>query len=163
MSPVFDVATRLILVKTKGPAELKRQEVVLSPNQPSALVRQLVDLGIKRLICGAISQEFQLLLEAAGIRVTAHVCGEVESVLAADRAGTMHQPEFVMPGCCRHRQGKKLHPCGCQQRRASHPSLLSPSLPKSKPTANPRPRQYQQTLTKHVYQPRASNENRHSS
>ena len=103
VSPVFDVASRLLMVRLKGDAELERREVVLFENQPGGIVRSLTELGIKVLICGGISQGLQAALEQVGIRVLPQICGELDSVIAAYRLGTLGQPEFAMPGCCGHR------------------------------------------------------------
>jgi predicted Fe-Mo cluster-binding NifX family protein len=105
VSPVFDVAARLVLVSLKGEAELERKDVVLFEKQPGGVVRSLGELGIQVLICGAISQGLQRALEQAGLRVVPRICGEIESVIAAFREGTLGQPEFMMPGCC-GRRGK---------------------------------------------------------
>lgn len=91
------------MVRLKGDAELERREVVLFENQPGGIVRSLTELGIKVLICGGISQGLQAALEQVGIRVLPQICGELDSVIAAYRLGTLGQPEFAMPGCCGHR------------------------------------------------------------
>jgi predicted Fe-Mo cluster-binding NifX family protein len=103
VSPVFDVAARLVLVRLKGGAEMERRDVVLFEMQPDGIVRSLRELGIDVLICGAISQELQRALELAAIQVVSHICGELEAVITAFRAGTLRQPEFAMPGCCGRR------------------------------------------------------------
>ena len=100
VSPVFDVAARLTLVRLAGEAELERKEAVLFEKQPDGIVRSLGELGIQVLICGAISQGLQVALEQVGIRVVAQICGELDSVIGAYRRGTLGQPEFAMPGCC---------------------------------------------------------------
>ena len=100
VSPVFDVAARLVVVRLKGDAEVERREVVLFEKQPHGIVRGLRELGIRVLICGAISQGLLTALETGGIRVVPRVCGGLDSVIAAFRSGTLTQPEFAMPGCC---------------------------------------------------------------
>lgn len=99
VSPVFDVATRLVLVQLEGRTELERREVVLCEERPDGIVRGLGELGIEVLVCGAISQGLKTALESAGIRVVAQVCGGVEAVVAAYRAERLNRPEFAMPGC----------------------------------------------------------------
>jgi predicted Fe-Mo cluster-binding NifX family protein len=103
VSPVFDVAARLVLVRLKGEAELERKDVVLFEKQSGGIVRSLGELGIQVLICGAISQGLQIALEKVGIRVMPQICGGIESVIDAYRRGTLGQPEFAMPGCCGRR------------------------------------------------------------
>ena len=103
VSPVFDVAARLLLVRLKGETELERKDIVLFEKQPDGIVRSLGELGIQVLVCGAISQGLQLALEQAGIRVLPQICGRLDSVIAAYRRGALGQPEFAMPGCCGRR------------------------------------------------------------
>jgi len=103
VSPVFDVAARLVLIRLKGEAEVERKEVVLFEKQPEGIARSLGELGIQVLICGGISRGLLAALEQARIRVVPHICGELDSVIAAFHRGTLTQPEFVMPGCCGRR------------------------------------------------------------
>ena len=117
VSPVFDVAARLVLVRLKGQAELERKQVVLFEKQPDGIVRSLGELGIQVLICGAISQGLQLALEQAGIRVVSHICGELEPVIGAFRTGTLGHPEFAMPGCCGRRWGSGRRGARCRRGR----------------------------------------------
>ena len=125
VSPVFDVAARLVLVRLKGEAELERKEVVLFEKQPDGIVRSLGELGIQVLICGAISQGLQVALEHAGIRVLAQICGGLDSVIAAYRRGTLGQPEFTMPGCCGRRWEAERGAGRC--RKDSNTSRSSPA------------------------------------
>ena len=99
------MAARLTLVHLKGEAELERKEAVLFEKQPDQIVRCLVQIGVDVLICGAISQTLQLMLEKAGIKVVAHICGEINAVIAAYRSGGLNRPEFIMPGCRDQRLG----------------------------------------------------------
>ena len=125
VSPVFDVAARLVLVRLKGEAELERRDVVLFEKQPDGIVRSLGELGIQVLICGAISQGLQVALEQAGIRVLAQICGGLDSVIAAYRRGTLGQPEFTMPGCCGRRWEAERGAGRC--RKDSNTSRSSPA------------------------------------
>jgi predicted Fe-Mo cluster-binding NifX family protein len=100
VSPVFDVAARLVLVRIRGNAEAERREVVLHDKHSEGIVRTLRELGARIVICGAISQGLQVGLEHAGIRVVPQVCGGLDRVIDAFRGGTLAQPEFAMPGCC---------------------------------------------------------------
>jgi predicted Fe-Mo cluster-binding NifX family protein len=105
VSPVFDVAARLLLVRLKGEIELERKDIVLFEKLTDGIVRDLKELGIKVLICGGISQGLQVALEHARIRVLSQVCGEVEAVISAYRQGKLNNAEFIMPGCCGRRWG----------------------------------------------------------
>ena len=99
VSPVFDVAARLLLVQLQGETELERREVVLFETGREGVARQVSELGIQVLICGAISQQLQSELEQMGIRVVAQVCGEIDSIISAYKTGKLKRREFIMPGC----------------------------------------------------------------
>jgi predicted Fe-Mo cluster-binding NifX family protein len=103
VSPVFDVAARLVVVRLRGQVEVERKEVVLFEKQAEGIARTLRELGITLVICGAISQGLRIVLEHAGIRVVAHICGRLDCVIAAFRDGSLAQREFQMPGCCGRR------------------------------------------------------------
>lgn len=107
VSPLFDVAARLTVVRMRGHAELDRREVTLAEAQPAGIARILTELGVDVLICGAISQLLQAALVHAGIRVVPQICGGVEAVVHAYRTGTLEAPEFQMPGCCGRRWNRK--------------------------------------------------------
>jgi len=103
VSPVFDVAARLLVVDLKNSSEPKSREVVLFEHTSEGIVRNLHELKIKVLICGAISVGLKQALQQVGIRVVAEVCGDIEGVLAAYLSGQLCSPEFKMPGCCGRR------------------------------------------------------------
>jgi len=126
VSPVFDVASRLLVVQVRGSTETERREVVLIAQEGDSIVRDLKAAGVKTLICGAISQELCRRLENAGIRVVSQICGEIDAVLAAHRTGTLNTADFLMPGCCRHLSGmdrRRRRHCG---RRAARHSYSRP-------------------------------------
>ena len=110
VSPVFDVAGQVLLVEADGAGEPSRREETLADEEPERRAERLAELGVTTLVCGAISQPLQALLDARGIEVVPRVCGEVEEVLAAFLAGELRADRFAMPGCCgraqRGRQGR---------------------------------------------------------
>lgn len=112
VSPVFDVASRLTVVRVQGRVELERREVTLFEAQPDGITRSMVELGVEVLICGAVSQMLARMLARAGVRVVAQVCGEVEAVLQAFLSRTLDAPEFALPGCFRPPAGRGAHPRG---------------------------------------------------
>lgn len=126
VSPVFDVAARLLVVHCQGTAELERKDVVLFEKEPGRIVHSLGELGVNVLICGGISQGLQVALEHVGIGVVAQICGEIEPVLAAYRAGKLPGPEFLMPGCCGQLWGALDGKTRCRRGKASRRALLEP-------------------------------------
>ena len=104
ISPVFDVARRLLLVDVDGNAEVGRSEVELEEMRMVARTARLTSLGVQVLVCGAISMPFEAMLTSAGVRVLPQVCGSVDDVLRAYLAGQLAGDAFLMPGCCGRRR-----------------------------------------------------------
>ena len=104
VSPVFDVASKVLLVDIEGERELQRQEHLLSPTDPWARAQAVRDTGAKVLICGAISRPLQAALCSAEIQLIGNICGPIDEVLAAFREGRLDGTVFLMPGCCRRRR-----------------------------------------------------------
>ena len=113
VSPVFDVARRLLLVDVAGRAEVSRTVASLEDTQLVLRAKCLADLGVNTLICWAISAQLQSMLTSIDVRVIPHACGPVEDVLRAFLAGRLGDDAFLMPGCCARRQRiRRRHRCG---------------------------------------------------
>ena len=114
VSPVFDVAKRLVVVKLEGDREVSREEAVIEETPLAARAKRVGELGVNVLICGAISMPLEAILVSAGVRVIPHTCGTVEEVIQAFASGQLTDETFLMPGCCgrrgrfrgRHRGGR---------------------------------------------------------
>lgn len=104
VSPVLDVAGRLLLVDVVDGQEFNRQEAALPETPAVARVQQFLDLGVEQLICGGVSAELEGMLTHAGISVTSLVCGDLEDVLGAWLGGRLGDERYLMPGCCRRRR-----------------------------------------------------------
>jgi predicted Fe-Mo cluster-binding NifX family protein len=104
ISPVFDEASRLLVVHISNGTEICRQEESLLPHNPFERAQVLPKLGVDLLICGMVSQMQQAALDAAGIRIIPHICGTMEDVIAAYLDGRLENGAMRMPGCgCRKR------------------------------------------------------------
>jgi predicted Fe-Mo cluster-binding NifX family protein len=99
VSPVFDTASRLLVLDAGKTGETSRFEVFLDEQTCSRKCSRIQALGVEVLICGAISRYFQGILTATGVRVIPWVCGVVSEVVAAYMDGTLSQPKYLMPGC----------------------------------------------------------------
>ena len=99
VSPVFDVARRLLVVQLGGGEGQSREDTEISEMFPAARVRRICELGVDVLICGAISGPLEGMLAASGVQVIPQICGAVDEVLAAFRSGKLTQATFLMPGC----------------------------------------------------------------
>ncbi|MCK4341845.1 MAG: NifB/NifX family molybdenum-iron cluster-binding protein [Phycisphaerae bacterium] len=104
ISPVFDVARRLLVVDVERDAEIGRSEVDLEETRLAARASRVTALGVHVLICGAISWPLEAMLTSAGIRLIPQICGPVEDVLRAFLAGQLPDEAFLMPGCCGRRR-----------------------------------------------------------
>lgn len=104
VSPVLDVAGRFLLVELDEGREISRLDGSLAASGPLERAREFQQSGAQVLICGAVSRPLELALDAAGIQVIPHTCGQVEEVLAAFISGQLNQGAFLMPGCCGRRR-----------------------------------------------------------
>jgi predicted Fe-Mo cluster-binding NifX family protein len=118
VSPVFDSATRVVLVDVADGEGSARTDLPLTATDPALRVRELSAGGTDVVICGAISWPMESVLSSAGIQVIAQICGYVEEVLRAYLEGRLADPAFRMPGCCGRRrrfQGRRRHGRGRQE------------------------------------------------
>jgi predicted Fe-Mo cluster-binding NifX family protein len=100
VSPVFDVANRLLTTDIIGDDETSRSEFTLDEQEPARRAQRLVQLGVDVLICGAISEALETMLTAGGVQVVARICGPAEEVLQAFVSGRLAGDAYLMPGCC---------------------------------------------------------------
>lgn len=112
VSPVFDVARRLLVANVGGDAEVGREEVAIEETGLMARATRVTQLGVDVLICGAISVPLEEMLASAGVRVIPYVCGPVEDVLGAFVSGRLADGAFLMPGRC---WGPRHSPAGTRQ------------------------------------------------
>ena len=99
ISPVFDVCREaLVLTIENGVIAARSREVVEASND-AAKVRRLEVLGIRTLICGAISEPLRRELGTRGVNVIGFVAGDVEEIVRAYLADELPDPKLSMPGC----------------------------------------------------------------
>ncbi len=99
VSPVFDTASRLLVVEAGDEGEYSRFEADISEHFLPSKVMRLTGLGVDTLICGAISRPLAHMMTTAGIRLIPWISGQVEDVLKAFLSGTIFDLRFMMPGC----------------------------------------------------------------
>jgi predicted Fe-Mo cluster-binding NifX family protein len=104
VSPVLDVAKRLIVVDIEDGVESRRAEASIDDPDIAVRTRWIKGLGVEFLICGAVSWPFEAMLTAAGVQVAPQICGSVEEVLQAYLVGRLADEAFLMPGCCGRRR-----------------------------------------------------------
>lgn len=104
VSPVFDEASRILLVDVSGKRVQQRREEPLLTKDPFQRAHLLPQIGVDLVICGMISQTQQTALASAGIRIIPHICGPMEEVIAAFLDGRLEDGPLLMPGCGKRRR-----------------------------------------------------------
>lgn len=108
ISPVFDVSDTICLVEVDSNREQRRWNVTLLSHNLILRVKEISSMGVKVLICGAVSRVLQVALAGAGINVIGFICGNLESVLEAFLQGQLMNGRFSMPGCFGQQQRLRL-------------------------------------------------------
>jgi len=98
VSNAFDFARRLLVVDYEADHEVARVEVALQEDPPIGRAHRLGALGVRLLICGAISRPLAAYLVRAGIDVMPFVSGPIPEVLDGFRRGDLDSARFLMPG-----------------------------------------------------------------
>jgi predicted Fe-Mo cluster-binding NifX family protein len=102
ISPVFDTATRLLVLDIAQGVEQGRYPVdVAQASFPTQRARRLAELEVNVLICGAISRPLAELVSTAGIILIPWVSGPLDEVLQAYLTARLSDPRWHMPGCGR--------------------------------------------------------------
>ena len=107
VSPVFDAASRLLIVETESRNIVSRFEIYLDEQDLSRRFFRIQYMAIDILICGAISHAFSRMLMASGVEVIPEISGQTEEVLKVYFQGELFNPKFLMPGCKRSRSSRK--------------------------------------------------------
>jgi predicted Fe-Mo cluster-binding NifX family protein len=98
ISPLFDTASKLLIIENETQKESSRYEVHLLKQDLSKKCRFMQSLHIDILICGAVSRQFSEMLKASGIKVISGITGPARDVLKAYQQGTPLHSKFFMPG-----------------------------------------------------------------
>jgi predicted Fe-Mo cluster-binding NifX family protein len=99
VSSVFDFAHKLLLIELENGIEKERKEIELSEQNGLKRAYKLKQLGVRTLICGAISKPLENMLNSLRIQVLSCVTGSTEEILKAYKAGHLGYPKYAMPGC----------------------------------------------------------------
>lgn len=98
ISPLFDVARKLLVVEIEDGQERKRWEVPLQEEWPPFRAQRLAGLQVHVLICGGISRALAEGLQTLGISVISQIKGQPDQILAAYLSGRLATSRFAMPG-----------------------------------------------------------------
>jgi predicted Fe-Mo cluster-binding NifX family protein len=107
ISPVFDVCRRALLLELREGNVVANWVIALDRMDILKKADYLLQLGVRTLVCGAISEPALSELRGRGIRVVGFVAGEVEVVLEALLAGKLPSASLSMPGCCGFSHGSE--------------------------------------------------------
>jgi predicted Fe-Mo cluster-binding NifX family protein len=119
ISPVFDVSRQIVILTIERKVVIAIRTEGIEMATSAHKIDRLIELGVKTLICGAISEPLHRELTARGVRVLGFVAGALDEVMAILLAGSLPDAAFAMPGSCGRRnrsrggQGRKLgNGCG---------------------------------------------------
>ena len=99
LSPVFDSADTLLIVEIKNKKIIKKTYKAFNPKTDNNFTENLIHLGIKVLICGAITQLHASLIEDSTIKLIPFIGGNVNDIIKTYAVGDSLTPTFLMPGC----------------------------------------------------------------
>lgn len=123
ISPVFDVSREAVILTIENGVVTTRCHENISTPTTALKPDRLARLGVKTLICGAISESLHRELTARGVNVLGFVAGEIDEVVATFLAHALPSAALCMPGCCakrkrpRSRRGGRLGGGTGRQRR----------------------------------------------
>ncbi len=122
IAPTIDFANSMVIWQTEG---LKKgnpfngvQEVIdFSSSNIEKKIEILRKNQVDVVICGAVSNEFQRLLEAYDIRLIGWICGVMDDVAQAFLDGSIEDDRYVIPGCCQKYRQRQCNRGGGRGRR----------------------------------------------
>jgi len=98
VSPVLDTCTRLLIIDFEGQSEVDRREVVFDMYSTSERFEIVKKLNPDAVICCGVSDVFDRMFQAAGIRLICGIAGNVQQVAEAFLYDRLNAPCFRMPG-----------------------------------------------------------------
>ena len=98
IAPLFESAETFLLFE-RGQSG-KSPSVCQSRNEwIDSKCRRLIEAGVTVLLCGAISRQWQTILEQRGVEVHSFLAGEVQEILRAySQEGAAGLQPYAMPG-----------------------------------------------------------------
>lgn len=98
VSPVLDTCTQLLVVESGDKEAITRRTIPMKGGSLFERARELHKLGVRVIICGAVSDAFFNLLRESDIEMVCGIAGGVDDVVDAYRCGGIEQARFRMPG-----------------------------------------------------------------
>lgn len=101
VSTVLDFAESLLVAECESGRISHQFLVDLAGAAGAEKVVHLRRLGIRVLLCGAVSRPMERMIAAAGIEIIPFLRGRADAVIEAYLAGYLFEPGFMLPGCRR--------------------------------------------------------------
>jgi predicted Fe-Mo cluster-binding NifX family protein len=99
VSTVLDFADCLLVADCESREILHRSVINLAGTTGAEKTACLRSLGIRVLLCGAVSRPLERMITAAGIEIIPFLRGPADAVLEAYLSGYLFEPGFMLPGC----------------------------------------------------------------
>jgi predicted Fe-Mo cluster-binding NifX family protein len=106
IAPLFDVSRRVHIVESVDGHIVGRCTASIDNDMPTHKAKQLAEMGIQTLVCGAISRSLESLVTAYGIELVAFINGDLQEVVDAWQCGKIYSDNFIMPGCRGYGRGR---------------------------------------------------------
>ena len=111
---LFDSAGSCLIAETNGfGAPVEPLETINIPvDSCTQKVNVLTSIGVRALVCGAISKQCEAQVVSGGLELHAYVAGDITAVMHAWSTKTLLHSEYSMPGCacprrrCMRRRGR---------------------------------------------------------
>ncbi len=111
IAPVFDVASQLRVIKVCDGKVVGEEQFNLPVEKPLERAIKIHQLGVKLLICGAVSEEAKSFLDMYKIKTVAFIAGNIEEIISSWILKKFSAVDYSMPGC------RKRKNCGQRMRR----------------------------------------------
>ena len=99
ISPLFDSARMLLIAEIENGTITGKHFEPFHLDLLSSKAIRIYNLGVRVVICGAVSHFLANMIEAYGIRIIPFVAGDVNKVIDAYLKGNLPAAKFQMPGC----------------------------------------------------------------
>lgn len=104
VAPVLNWCSRILVIPEDAEDSDEGHEILFEKTNIYELLQILKGIGVKTVICGALTPDLLNYGERLGVRMICGVAGHVEAVFQAFHAEKLHQPDFRLPGCgCRRK------------------------------------------------------------
>lgn len=98
VSPILDNCTRLLILDLDEGREIKRQKISLEKFSVIERFHLIKKMNIAVIICCAVSEEMDHMIQGSGIQLICGIVGDVNKVLDAYIGNQLDDAAFHMPG-----------------------------------------------------------------